>query len=165
MSSPFISVSFVILRLGPVVLVVSYCLFVVLSRRLYPSLISLYVCFMLVNLSFLPFVTNLVICLGTALFRVCACAASSQVTWPETVRSPGVRPVPVPVLLCLLRLRLFPFLSLCRPLCRLRRHLYPLPLSNIRFCNPFCHPLLSRPLLCLLQSCAICPVSVTCYSC
>ena len=57
-SSPFISVSFVISRLWPMVLVVSYCLFVVLSRRLYTSLISLYVCFMLVNLSFVPFVTN-----------------------------------------------------------------------------------------------------------
>ena len=63
---------------------------------------------------------------------------------------PGVRPVPVPSLLCLLRLRVFPLLSLCRPPCRLRRHLYPLPLSSLRLCNPFCHPLLSRPLLCLL---------------
>ena len=92
--------------------------------------------------------------LGTALFRVFACAASSQVTWPENVRSPGVRPVPVPVLLCLLRLLLFPLLSLfrlCRPPRRLCHHLYPLPLSSLRLCNPFCHPLLSRPLLGLLQ--------------
>ena len=39
---------------------------------------------------------------------------------------------------------------LCRPPCRLCHHLYPLPLSSLRLCNPFCHPLLSRPLLCLL---------------
>ena len=69
---------------------------------------------------------------------------------PLTVHSPGVRPVPVPVLLCLLRLRLLPLLSLCRPPCRLPRHLYTLPLSSLRLCNPFCHQLLSRPLLCLL---------------
>ena len=60
------------------------------------------------------------------------------------VRSPEVRPVPV--LLYLLRLRLFPLLSLC---C-LHRHLYPLQISSLHLCNPFCHPLLSRPLLCLL---------------
>ena len=59
-------------------------------------------------------------------------------------------PVPVPVLLCVLLLRLFLLLSLCSPPCRLRRHLYPLPLSSLRLCNPFCHQLLSRPLLCLL---------------
>ena len=105
---------------------------------------------MLVSLLRALSVINPVTCLGTALFRVCACAASSRVTWAETVRSPGVRPVPVPVLLCLLRLRLFPLLSFCRPPCRLRCHLYPLSLSSLRLCNPFCNPLLSRPLLCLL---------------
>ena len=88
--------------------------------------------------------------------QVCACAANSRVTWPETVHSPGVRPVSVPVLLCLLRLRLFPLLSLCRPLCRLRRHLYPLPLSSLHLCNPFCHRYC--PVHFCVCSCAICPV-------
>ena len=117
------------------------------SLRLCPCLTFLCVFTMLVSLLRVLSFMNPVTCLGTALSRVCACAASSRVTWPEIVRSPGVRPVPV--LLCLLRLRLFSLLSLCRPSWRLRRHLYPLPLSRLRLCNPFCHPLLSRPLLCL----------------
>ncbi|XP_067048584.1 uncharacterized protein [Acropora muricata] len=67
--------------------------------------------------------------------RACACVASSQVTWPETVRRPGARLVPVPVLLCLPRLPcLFPLVSLrhlllsrpplCHPPCLLLCHLF-----------------------------------------
>ena len=78
-------------------------------RRLCPCLTSLCVFSMLVSVLRVLSAMNPVTCLGTALSRVCACAASSRVTWPEIVRSPGVRPLPV--LLCLLRLRLFPLLS------------------------------------------------------
>ena len=78
-------------------------------RRLCPCLTSLCVFSMLVSVLRVLSAMNPVTCLGTALSRVCACAASSRVTWPEIVRSPGVRPLPV--FLCLLRLRLFPLLS------------------------------------------------------
>ena len=49
------------------------------------------------------------------LLRACPFSGLCHVTWPETVRRPGTRLVPVPVLLCLPRLPcLFPLVSLRR---------------------------------------------------
>ena len=133
-----ISVFSVIFLPSPMVLVVSSCHSVVPSRPLCPFLIFLLVCSILVSLFSVPFVMSPVTSLGPVLFRVCACAASSQVTWPGTVRRPGARPVPVPVLLCLPCLS--PPLSL--PLCHLPcPFLFRLLLYRRLYLRPLlCHP-------------------------
>ena len=123
-------------------------------RRLCPCLTSLCVFSILVSLLRVLSVMNPVTCLGTALFRVCACAASSQITWPEIVRSPWVRPVPV--LLCLIRLRLFPLSPVFVVICT--RFHYPIYACAIRSVIRYC------PVHFCVCSCAISPVSGTYYS-
>ena len=125
---------------------------VALFHRLCPWLSFLCVCSMPASLLPVPFVMNPVICLGSVLFRVCACVASSKVTWPETVRRPGAPPVPIHLFLCLFRLLLV-LLSPCPltlnfvPLCLF----HPLPLTRL----PFHRLCLPSP----LQFCLFLPLS------
>ena len=81
-----INVSFVTFHPLSTVLVASSFRFVVVFRHPCLCLIFPHVCSILVSPFNVPCVTCPVICLGPVLFRACACAASSQVTWPETVR-------------------------------------------------------------------------------
>ena len=99
-------------------------------------LIFLFVSSMLANLSSVLFVMRPVICLGPVLFRACSCAASSQVTWPETVRRPGAPPVPMYLFLRRLPVLLppCPLTLQCRLLLPLRLPLQFRPSFRYRSC-------------------------------